>query len=154
MECEVSFAKPPIMVNEEVARLLSSPEFYDEDTGQVSFAAFNLRTFANGEEESYISLSRLSYTDNRHLKKKGKYVFKKTTSDYVGYGILHVQDVLKDAFVRVFPVRNGAVEHCGLFYINERHEVLKGNLSSYPEVFDSIYGLCELSEKKLVLMEK
>jgi transcription antitermination factor NusG len=34
---------------EEIARLLSSPAFYDENTHQLNFAAFNLRRFTNGE---------------------------------------------------------------------------------------------------------
>lgn len=93
MNCEISFSKPHICEGETVARLLSSPLFYDEKTQQVNIEAFNLRTFPNGEEETYISLSRLSYIDKKHLDKKGKYIFKKTDGKYVGYGTFQPKDI-------------------------------------------------------------
>ena len=88
MECDITFEKPVLKDLEEIARLLSSPAFYDENTHQLNFAAFNLRRFTNGEVESYVSLSRLSFIDQKHLNKKGKYVFKKTESHYVGYALI------------------------------------------------------------------
>ena len=87
MECDITFEKPALKDMEEIARLLSSPAFYDENTHQLNFAAFNLRRFTNGEVESYVSLSRLSFIDQKHLNKKGEYVFKKTESHYVGYAL-------------------------------------------------------------------
>lgn len=88
MECDITFEKPVLEDTEEIARLLSSPVFYDANTHQLNFAAFNLRRFTNGEVESYVSLSRMSFIDQKHLNKKGKYVFKKTESHYVGYALL------------------------------------------------------------------
>lgn len=70
MECDITFEKPVLKDLEEIARLLSSPAFYDENTHQLNFAAFNLRRFTNGEVESYVSLSRLSFIDQKHLNKK------------------------------------------------------------------------------------
>lgn len=70
MECDITFEKPVLKDREEIARLLSSPAFYDENTHQLNFAAFNLRRFTNGEVESYVSLSRMSFIDQRHLNKK------------------------------------------------------------------------------------
>lgn len=70
MECDITFEKPVLKDMEEIARLLSSPAFYDENTHQLNFAAFNLRRFTNGEVESYVSLSRLSFIDQKHLNKK------------------------------------------------------------------------------------
>lgn len=70
MECDITFEKPVLKDLEEIARLLSSPAFYDENTHQLNFAAFNLRRFMNGEVESYVSLSRLSFIDQKHLNKK------------------------------------------------------------------------------------
>lgn len=55
MECDITFEKPVLKDLEEIARLLSSPAFYDENTHQLNFAAFNLRRFTNGEVESYVS---------------------------------------------------------------------------------------------------
>lgn len=52
MSCEVSFSKPFLKEDEDIARLLSSPNFYDENTHQLNFAAFNLRQFADGTRES------------------------------------------------------------------------------------------------------
>ena len=49
MECDITFEKPVLKDMEEIARLLSSPAFYDENTHQLNFAAFNLRRFTNGE---------------------------------------------------------------------------------------------------------
>jgi hypothetical protein len=51
MECDITFEKPVLKDMEEIARLLSSPAFYDENTHQLNFAAFNLRRFTNGEVE-------------------------------------------------------------------------------------------------------
>ena len=84
MECDITFEKPVLKDMEEIARLLSSPAFYDENTHQLNFAAFNLRRFTNGEVESYVSLSRLSFIDQKHLNKKGKYVFKKDRKPLCG----------------------------------------------------------------------
>lgn len=70
MECDITFEKPVLKDLEEIVRLLSSPAFYDENTHQLNFAAFNLRRFTNGEVESYVSLSRLSFIDQKHLNKK------------------------------------------------------------------------------------
>ncbi len=58
MECDITFEKPVLKDREEIARLLSSPAFYDENTHQLNFAAFNLRRFTNGEVESYVSCKR------------------------------------------------------------------------------------------------
>lgn len=68
MECDITFEKPVLKDLEEIARLLSSPAFYDENTHQLNFAAFNLRRFTNGEVESYVSLSRLSFIDQSPYK--------------------------------------------------------------------------------------
>ena len=40
MECDITFEKPVLKDREEIARLLSSPAFYDENTHQLNFAAF------------------------------------------------------------------------------------------------------------------
>ena len=39
MECDITFEKPVLKDMEEIARLLSSPAFYDENTHQLNFAA-------------------------------------------------------------------------------------------------------------------
>lgn len=77
MECDITFEKPVLKDMEEIARLLSSPAFYDENTHQLNFAAFNLRRFTNGEVESYVSLSRLSFIDQKHLNKKASMFLKR-----------------------------------------------------------------------------
>lgn len=41
MECDITFEKPVLKDMEEIARLLSSPAFYDENTHQLNFAAFS-----------------------------------------------------------------------------------------------------------------
>ena len=111
MECDITFEKPVLKDMEEIARLLSSPAFYDENTHQLNFAAFNLRRFTNGEVESYVSLSRLSFIDQKHLNKKGKYVFKKTESHYVGYALFTPRYLanLHDR-LRIYPVKAGLNE--------------------------------------------
>lgn len=35
MECDITFEKPVLKDMEEIARLLSSPAFYDENTGHL-----------------------------------------------------------------------------------------------------------------------
>lgn len=121
MDCEISFSKPLICEDEIIARLLSSPLFYDEETGQINMEAFNLRTYSNGEKESYLSLSRLTFIDKKHLAKKGKYIFKKTEGKYVGYGTFQPKDIFSiEEEVRIFPVKTGSNEHCGLFYFTNR----------------------------------
>lgn len=115
MECDVTFAKPIIEDGEQIARLLSSPYFYDVETRQLNLAAFNLRKFANGEVESYVSLSRMSFIDKKHLDKKGKYIFKKSESHYIGYALFTPKKLepLCDR-LRVYPVKAGNNDHCGM----------------------------------------
>lgn len=150
MNCEISFSKPPIREDEIVARLLASPLFYDEETQQVNIEAFNLRTFSNGEKESYLSLSRLTYIDKLHLNKKGKYIFKKTDDKYIGYGVFKPKDILELDETRVFPVKSGTAEHCGLFYFINRMQQ-KGDLTDHPELFHVLKKLSRILGKNLVL---
>lgn len=150
MDCDVSFSKPVLYEDEDVARLLSSPEFYDAETGMVNFAAFNLRTFKNGEKETYVSLSRLAFVDKKHLDKKGKYIFRRSQNEYVGYGIFQPKDV-KASHIRMFPVKDGDIAHCGLFYLDDERNLLTGDLMEHPEMYDVIYKLCEMLENNLVL---
>ena len=65
MECDITFEKPVLSAMEEIARLLSSPAFYDVETHQLNLSAFNLRKFSNGEFESYVSLSRMAFIDKK-----------------------------------------------------------------------------------------
>lgn len=150
MECEISYSKPLICEDEIIARLLSSPLFYDEQTGQVNMEAFNLRTFSNGEKESYLSLSRLAFIDKKHLDKKGKYIFKKTEGNYIGYGSLQPKDIVSIKEVRLFPVKSGGFEHCGLFYFLNRVP-LKGDLTDYPELFHVLKKLSRILKRNLIL---
>lgn len=150
MECEISFSKPLICEDEIIARLLSSPLFYDEETGQINMEAFNLRTYSNGEKESYLSLSRLSFIDKKHLDKKGKYIFKKTEGKYVGYGTFQPKDIFPIKEVRIFPVKTGSKEHCGLFYFTNR-KLQKGDLTEHPEMFHILKKLSRILMNNLVL---
>lgn len=119
MDCDITFEKPVLTEDEEVARLLSSPAFYDDYTHQLNLSAFNLRKFSNGKMESYVSLSRMSFIDKKHLSKKGKYVFKKTETHYVGYALFTTSNLvnLRDR-LRVYPVKAGNEDHCGLFFLD------------------------------------
>lgn len=152
MDCDVSFAKPYLEDEEEIARLLSSPNFYDEATHQINFAAFNLRQFANGEKETYVSLSRISFIKLSHLDKKGKYIFKKTSNNYIGYALfkpVQLLDLQKDR-LKLFPVRTGGDEHCGMFFLNEDHKLMSGDLTSSPFALKTIRTLCNLLKDKIV----
>lgn len=48
---------------------------------------------------------------------KGKYVFKKTESHYVGYALFTTGYLvnLRDR-LRVYPVKAGERDHCGMFF--------------------------------------
>lgn len=153
MNCDITFSKPVICEDEKIARLLSSPEFYDKTTKQINFETFNLRTFSNGEKEAYLSLVRLNYTTQKDITKKGKYIFKKGTNEYVGYGTLKTKDLKEERIgnVKIFPVKQGKNEHCGLFYINKNRVFVTGDLTQHPEFFHSIRKLCKILNETLVL---
>ena len=155
MECDVTFEKPLLEECEQIARLLSSPYFYDENTHQLNLAAFNLRRFANGEEESYVSLSRMSFIDKKHLDKKGKYVFKKSDSHYIGYALFSRMDLrqLLDR-LRVYPVKAGGKDHCGMFFLDRDKKVLSGDLTFRPYTLKTLRSLCDLLHDKVVLQGK
>ena len=152
MECDITFEKPVLKDMEEIARLLSSPAFYDENTHQLNFAAFNLRRFTNGEVESYVSLSRLSFIDQKHLNKKGKYVFKKTESHYVGYALFtssylaNLQDRL-----RIYPVKAGLNDHCGMFFLGKDKKLICDDLTIRPYTLKTLRSLCDLLQANVVL---
>lgn len=152
MECDITFEKPVLAQTEDIARLLSSPAFYDANTHQLNFAAFNLRRFSNGETESYVSLSRLRFTDKKHLDKKGKYVFKKTESLYIGYALFKPCDMtlLRDR-LRLYPVKAGADEHCGMFFLDRDGRILNDDLTAHPYTLRTLRNLCDLLVDKLVL---
>ena len=155
MECDVTFEKPLLEECEQIARLLSSPYFYDENTHQLNLAAFNLRRFANGEEESYVSLSRMVFIDKKHLDKKGKYVFKKSESYYVGYALFSLRDLslLYDR-LRIYPVKSGGKDHCGMFFLDSDKKVLSGDLTIRPYTLKTLRSLCELLQDNVVLQGK
>ena len=148
----MTFEKPVLKDMEEIARLLSSPAFYDENTHQLNFAAFNLRRFTNGEVESYVSLSRLSFIDQKHLNKKGKYVFKKTESHYVGYALFtpnylaNLQDRL-----RIYPVKAGLNDHCGMFFLGKDKKIVCDDLTIRPYTLKTLRSLCDLLQANVVL---
>lgn len=152
MECDVTFAKPLLDDNEQIARLLSSPYFYDENTHQLNLAAFNLRRFANGEAETYVSLSRMAFVDKKHLDKKGKYIFKKTESHYIGYAefspksLEHLHDKL-----RIYPVKAGSIEHCGMFFLDRCKKLVCGDLTMHPFTLKTLRGLCDSVQDNVVL---
>ncbi len=150
MDCDISFSKPLIDEDESIARLLSSPLFYDETTKQVNIDAFNLRTFSNGEKETYLSLARLNYINKKHLDKKGKYIFKKSESKYIGYGTFQPKNLHSIEATRIFPVKSGNDEHCGLFYFIDRKQQ-SGDLIDKPELFHTLKKLCRLLSRNLVL---
>ena len=155
MECDVTFEKPLISDCEQIARLLSSPYFYDENTHQLNLAAFNLRRFANGEEESYVSLSRTAFIDKKNLDKKGKYIFKKSESYYVGYALFSLRDLslLYDR-LRIYPVKSGGKDHCGMFFLYSDKKVLSGDLTIRPYTLKTLRSLCDLLHDKVVLHGK
>lgn len=153
MSCEVSFFKPFLKENEDIARLLSSPNFYDENTHQLNFATFNLRQFADGTKESYVSLSRTDYVDAKHLDKKGKYIFKRSAGHYIGYALfkpIHLGKLLKDR-IKLFPVRDGKADHCGMFFLDAERKMLSGDLTGTPFALKTIRSLCDLLQDKVVL---
>lgn len=152
MDCDITFEKPVLKENEEVARLLSSPAFYDEYTHQLNLSAFNLRKFSNGEMESYVSLSRMSFIDKKHLSKKGKYVFKKTESHYVGYALFTTSYLvnLRDR-LRVYPVKAGERDHCGMFFLGRDKKLYMDDLTMYPYTLRTLRKLCDLLQDKVVL---
>ena len=45
MECDITFEKPVLEDTEEIARLLSSPVFYDANTHQLQGKRIKLFTF-------------------------------------------------------------------------------------------------------------
>ncbi len=152
MDCDITFEKPVLKENEEVARLLSSPAFYDEYTHQLNLAAFNLREFSNGELESYVSLSRMSFIDKMHLDKKGNYVFKKTESHYIGYALFTPSYLvnLRDR-LRVYPVKAGNQDHCGLFFLDRNKKIISGDLTMSPYTLKTLRNLCDVLQNKVVL---
>lgn len=152
MDCDITFEKPVLTEDEEVARLLSSPAFYDEYTHQLNLSAFNLRKFSNGEMESYVSLSRMSFIDKKHFGKKGKYVFKKTESHYVGYALFTTGYLvnLRDR-LRVYPVKAGELDHCGMFFLGRDKKLYMDDLTMDPYTLRTLRKLCDLLQDKVVL---
>lgn len=152
MDCDITFEKPVLKEDEEVARLLSSPAFYDEYTHQLNLSAFNLRKFSNGEMETYVSLSRMSFIDKKHLGKKGKYLFKKTESYYVGYALFNTSYLVnfRDR-LRVYPVKAGERDHCGMFFLGRDKRLYMDDLTMDPYTLRTLRNLCDLLQDKVVL---
>ena len=77
-------------------------------------------------------------------------LIKRSQNTYVGYGLLKSKDIM-DSHVRIFPVKDGDMAHCGLFYLDDAKKILAGDLLEHPEMYDVIYKLCEMIENNLVL---
>lgn len=77
-------------------------------------------------------------------------LIKRSQNTYVGYGLLKPKDIM-DSHVRIFPVKDGDMAHCGLFYLDDAKKILAGDLLEHPEMYDVIYKLCEMIENNLVL---
>lgn len=99
-----------------------------------------------------MSLSRMSFIDKKHLSKKGKYVFKKTENHYVGYALFTTSYLvnLRDR-LRVYPVKTGERDHCGMFFLGRDKKLYMDDLTMYPYTLRTLGTLCDLLQDKVVL---
>lgn len=102
--------------------------------------------------ETSVSLSRLSFIDQKHLNKKGKYVFKKTESHYVGYALFTPSYLanLHDR-LRIYPVKAGLNDHCGMFFLGKDKKLICDDLTIRPYILKTLLSLCDLLQANVVL---
>lgn len=68
------------------------------------------------------------------MDKKGKYIFKKAAGHYIGYALfkpMHLMKLLKDR-IKLFPVRAGKDDHCGMFFLDAERRMFSGDLTVNP----------------------
>ena len=91
--------------------------------------------------------------DAKHLDKKGKYIFKRSESHYIGYALfkpITLGKLLRDR-IKLFPVRDGKDDHCGMFFLDAERKMLSGDLTGNLFALKTLRSLCNLLQDKIVL---
>lgn len=115
----------PIEDKETLLRLLCSPQYFNEETNQVSLDAFDLRIFQNGDLEEFVSLARISSFSSqeefdKYLSTRGYKIWDDKPNDensYYGYGTFNCKDAREvHAMIEINPLKGKDKTHIGLFY--------------------------------------
>lgn len=137
---------------EDLIRLLCTPDYYNEEIGMVTPDAFDLRNLGKRGPESYVSLGRCKYLDTQEKLEKylklGDIIWRqhaKQKNTYYGYGIFCCQDAREvHDMVEINPVEEGGPEHIGLFYKKPEGGYYSGPLPKTEEVIEMLGDLASI----------
>jgi hypothetical protein len=150
----IDYDAPSIGDKETLIRLLCSPLYYDEATGQVSIDAFDLRMLGRkqNQPEHYASLGREKFFANKeerqHYLQVGYTVWDDKEWDsnrYYGYGtFLACEAKAISSRIELWPLKGSAPYHIGLFYTASEDAYYKGPLPK--DDTEILFMLSELAE--------
>lgn len=153
----IDYQAPAIVDNEVLIRLLCSPLYYDETTGQINVDAFDLRMLGRlqNQPEHYASIGRdmkFANDDERQRFLQGGYAIWDdkdwNPNSYFGHCIIHAGEAraVSDR-IEFWPLKGGADYHIGLFYAKSFAQYFKGPLpKEKPEILAMLAELAELAE--------
>lgn len=157
---KIDYAANTIEDSEHLLRLLCSPLYYDETTGQVNVDAFDLRMMGRLQDqpEHFASIGRddLFNDDNerQNYLQFGYAVWDDkgwNPNYYYGYGTFKAGDARRVSNrIEFWPLKRSATYHIGLFYAKSEEEYFKGPLpKDEPEILIMLSELAALIEKTI-----
>jgi len=154
---KIDYAERIVEDSEHLLRMLCSPLYYDEATGQVNLDAFDLRMMGRLQDqpERFASVGRDGqfHDDNerQHYLQFGYTVWDDkdwNPNHYYGYGTFKAGDARAVSNrIEFWPLKGSAAYHVGLFYAKSEDEYFKGPLPKEdPEILLMLSGLASLIE--------
>ena len=162
---KIDYLSERIADDEVLLRLLCSPLYYDETTGQVNVDAFDLRMMGRTQDqpEHFASVGRDSKfkddEERQHYIQLGYSIWNDKdweSNTYYGYGTFVAGEARAiNNRIELWPLQNSAPYHIGLFYAASCDEYFKGPLPKEdPEILAMLSDLAELIEKTIQKVPK
>lgn len=156
----IDYSADHITDDEVIIRLLCSPLYYDETTGQVNIDAFDLRMMGRLQDqpEHFASIGRENKFQDDDEKQRYLQFGYAVWDDkewnhnrYYGYGtLLASQARAVSRKIELWPLVGSPAYHAGIFYADSDDDYFKGPLpKNDPEILEMLSGLAALIEDNI-----
>ena len=153
---KIDYSASSVTNDEVLIRLLCSPLYYDEVTGQVSIDAFDLRMMGQkgNQPEHFASIGRdsnfVDNTERLHYLQAGYSVWDGKEWNPNSYLFFAGQVKAISKRIELWPLKQSAAYHIGLFYAASEDTFFKEPLpKDNPEILLMLSELAELIEDNI-----
>lgn len=152
-ENNIDFDAEEIAGEEQLARLLCSPQYYDTERNIVNNDAFDLRILKSGVKEQFVSLGRLKFMPTEKdldayltLGERIKWPDHDPKNVFSAYGEFNCGDAREvHDMVRIHPLKGDNKKHIGLFYAKHDGGYFEGPLpKTDTDVLEVLSDLADL----------